>query len=257
MNHNDHKNYYEVLEIASSATHQDIHNAYKRAKNAYSGDSAALYSLMTQEECDHILNQIEEAYSILGVPEKRRQYDTARGLNQTHTPEGFQEKLFSQKDYTPQRSLSDLIHDSKDIEQDRYIEQEALREEFKYQDSSTPKTQARVTKVQAYKKFHLDYEVNQKFEQEIENTTKFTGELLGRVREYKKVSIERMAEMTKVSKTYIKAIEASDYDKLPAEVYARGFVYQYAKCLRLNPDLVATSYIALMRDAKQTLKNAQ
>ena len=66
-----------------------------------------------------------------------------------------------------------------------------------------------------------------------------------------------MAEMTKVSKTYIKAIEASDYDKLPAEVYARGFVYQYAKCLRLNPDLVATSYIALMRDAKQTLKNAQ
>ena len=54
-----------------------------RAKNAYSGESIALYSLMTQDECDDILNSIEEAYTILSIPEKRREYDRVRGIHGT------------------------------------------------------------------------------------------------------------------------------------------------------------------------------
>lgn len=250
MNFEDRKNYYEVLEISTSSTHQDIHNAYKRARNAYSGDSAALYSLMTQDECDRILDQIEEAYTILGTPEKRREYDSVRGLNQTHTPEGYNEKISSTPDYKPQNSIAELLQRTKDPEQERYNEQRALREEFTYQEGNSRKTEANVSKVHAYKKFHLDYDINNDFEQEIENTTEFTGDLLRRIREYKNVTVERMAEMTKVSKTYIRNIEASEFDKLPAEVYSRGFVYQYAKCLKLNPNMVASSYIKQMRDAK-------
>ena len=56
--------------------------------------------------------------------------------------------------------------------------------------------------------------------------------------------------MTKISKTYIKNIEADDFSKLPADVYTRGFVYQYAKCLKLNPDVVAKSYIYNLRQLK-------
>ena len=78
----------------------------------------------------------------------------------------------------------------------------------------------------------------------------YTGEFLHRVREYKKVTVERMAEMTKISKTYIRNIEGDEFSKLPADVYTRGFVYQYAKCLKLNPDLVATSYIQHLRELK-------
>ena len=256
MNFEDRKNYYEVLEVAISSTHQDIMNAYQRARNAYCGDSAALYSLMTQDECDKILDQIEEAYSILGVPEKRREYDNVRGLNQSHTPEGFTEKIASKPDYKPQSSLSDLLHKSKDPEHEKFVEQKAQREEFTYKENATPKSQNNVSKVHAYKKFSLDFESNTAFDQEIDNTTDFTGEFLRRVREYKNVTIERMAEMTRVSKTYIRNIEAGEYEKLPAEVYSRGFVYQYAKCLKLNPDLVATSYIKGMRETKNLLNNA-
>ena len=252
MNFEDRKNYYEVLEIAVSSTHQNILNAYKRAKNAYSGDSSALYSLMTQDECDRVLEQIEEAYSILGAPEKRRQYDDARGFNQDRTPEGFNEAITKREDYRPQNSLSQLLQKSQDPEHEKYVEQTALREEFTYKDEHSQKADTNVSHVHAYKKFGLDYIPNPEFDQEIENMTEFNGEILGRIREYKKVTIERMAEMTKVSKSYIRNIEASEYDKLPAEVYSRGFVYQYAKCLRLNPDLVATSYIKQMREAKST-----
>ena len=52
-----------------------------------------------------------------------------------------------------------------------------------------------------------------------------------------------MSDMIKVSKTYIRHIEQEQQERLPAMAYVRGFVYQYAKCLKLTPDLVATSYI--------------
>ena len=52
-----------------------------------------------------------------------------------------------------------------------------------------------------------------------------------------------MSEMTRISKTNIKNIESENTEPLPAMVYVRGFVYQYAKCLKLNPELVASSYI--------------
>ena len=75
------KNYYDVLEIETNATPGQIETAYIRARNAYSGDSVALYSLMTKNECDAILSLIEEAYSVIGFPEKRREYDRLRGFN--------------------------------------------------------------------------------------------------------------------------------------------------------------------------------
>ena len=93
------------------------------------------------------------------------------------------------------------------------------------------------------KKFSLSYEKNPQFEQEIEKTTEFSGAFLKKIREYRQVDISRMSDMTKVSKTYIGCLEKEDLKNLPALVYVRGFVYQYAKCLKLNPDLVATSYL--------------
>ncbi len=251
MNSNEKKNYYEVLEIQPHVTHQEIQNAYNRARNAYSGDSAALYSLMSQDTCDQILEQIEEAYLILGAPEKRREYDKARGLNQSHTPEGFEEEMSQRPDYKPSQSISDLLSDSQSRQQQELVKQNAMKEEFTYQQEHSQRNEVTVSKVQAVKRFGLSFESDTNFEQEIENCTQYSGEFLKKIRDYKKVTIERMAEMTRISKTYIRNIESDDFTKLPADVYTRGFVYQYAKCLKLNPDLVANSYINHLK----TLKN--
>ena len=85
----DLKNYYEVLEIPSTAKTEEIYHSYQRAKMAYSNDSVALYSLMSHEECRNILDLVEEAYSILSDPNKRRRYDEARGINKELTPQGY------------------------------------------------------------------------------------------------------------------------------------------------------------------------
>ena len=249
MNHFDKKNYYEVLEVETNSTLQDIHSAYLRSKNAYSNDSAALYSLMSPDECSKILDQVEEAYSILGVAEKRREYDRVRDLNQEHTPEGFTEELMSRPAYKPQNSLAETFSEPQHSHEEA-VQTNALKQEFQYQQEHSVRNEASSSKIQAVKKFGLSYEHDNDFELEIENKTDYNGEFLNKIREYKQVTIERMAEMTKISKTYIRNIEADEFSKLPADVYTRGFVYQYAKCLKLNPDLVATSYIQHVRQLK-------
>lgn len=249
MTNFDSKNYYETLEVSQNASLQEIHDAYNRARNAYSTDSVALYSLMTQDECERILEQIEEAYSVLGIAEKRREYDRIRGFNQEHTPDGFNEKVKNIPEYKPRSSLNAMLTETSNMQHSQD------KEEFQYNQMSTSRSEMHISKVAAFKKFGLEYEVNNDFEQEIENATEFDGEFLKKIREYKNVTIERMADMTRISKTYIRNIEDNDFQKLPAEVYTRGFVYQYAKCLKLNPELVATSFLHHLQVLKNHAKN--
>ncbi|WP_127716636.1 RodZ family helix-turn-helix domain-containing protein [Halobacteriovorax sp. HLS] len=221
------KNYYDVLEISNQANQEDIQQGYIRAKNAYSQDSLALYSIMTKDECDQILNLIEEAYSIISDPMKRQQYDEARGLN----------KDFNY--YTPNTStVLNQRSDSADSKLDKAL------------GTSEKPSGESMTKIVATKKYSLAYEENPEMEEKISQATEFTGEFLREIREYKKVDIIRMAEMTKVSKTYLKYIEDEAINKLPALVYVRGFVFQYAKCLKLNPDIIATSYLNRIKELK-------
>jgi len=198
----DEKNYYEVLEVPADADANQIYQAYLRQKQTYAQDNIAIYSLLSKDECDRFLNLVEEAFEIIGDPEKRQKYDYARGLNQD-----LEKGIYGNK--KPERS---------------------------------PVPERQISKLVARKKFELEFSVDEDLEKEIECTTDFTGEFLKRIREYKKVDIPRLAEMTKISKTYINNIEEENYLGLPAPVYVRGFVYQYAKCLKLNPDLVASSY---------------
>ena len=224
------KNYYEVLEIEINATPNQIENAYVRARNAYSGDSVALYSLMTKDECLAILSQIEEAYSVLGFPEKRREYDRLRGYNQngmasptTNSSEGVQ----------PLSAVADRKHDS-----------------MQYENFGSNLIEAKVSKITAQKKFGLEFQDNAEMERKIQECHEFTGTFLKEIREYKNVTIERMAEMTRVAKSHITAIENEDVSKLPADVYTRGYVYQYAKVLKLDPDRVASSYLIHFKKIK-------
>ncbi len=206
------KNYYDILDVEMSASPNQIEQAYLRARNAYSSDSVALYSLMTKEECEAILNQVEEAYSVLGFPEKRKEYDRVRGFNKNDQ---------SSSENSEVRIVPDV----------------------QYEDYSSILMEAKVSKISAQKKFALEFEEDSEMNRKIRECSEFTGAFLREIREYKNVSIERMAEMTRISKTLINAIETEDLPKLPAEVYVRGYVYQFAKVLKLNPELVAASFI--------------
>lgn len=223
LNQQNEKNYYDILEVSINASQDEIKESYLRAKNAYSQDSLALYSLMSKEECENILKKLDEAYSIISDPNKRIAYDQARGIKKDLS--NPLEATLNHKPMATRHSPAPNIN-------------------------APPQN---IAKIVATNKFNLDYKKSPEFEQEIEQTNEFSGELLKKIREYKNVDIIRMAEMTKVSKTYLSKIEDEEFDNLPALVYVRGFVYQYAKCLKLNPDLVATSYLYRVKKNKGKL----
>ena len=93
----------------------------------------------------------------------------------------------------------------------------------------------------------FDHVINPNFESSLANVQDWTGEWIRKVREYKGVSIERLSEITKVSGYYLKAIESTDLDQLPAPVFVRGYVIQVSKVLGLPENKVADSYMKLFR----------
>lgn len=62
------------------------------------------------------------------------------------------------------------------------------------------------------------------------------GEFLRRERELRHISLDDVAERTKISRRYLEAIEESRYDRLPGETFVRGFIRSYAKSVGLDPD---------------------
>jgi len=62
------------------------------------------------------------------------------------------------------------------------------------------------------------------------------GEFLRRERELRHISLDNVAERTKISRRYLEAIEEERYDRLPGETFARGFIRSYAQSIGLDPE---------------------
>ncbi len=90
--------------------------------------------------------------------------------------------------------------------------------------------------------------LQQELAREIHAETEFTGRLLQRVRESQGVEIEEIVQRTKIASSHLRAIEAEDFEKLPAQVYTRGFVQQLAKLLGLDATQVTRTYLRRMRN---------
>lgn len=71
----EHQNHYEALEVATSATPEEIERAYRLVRSAYADDSLALYSIFDESDASAVRERIEHAYHVLSDPESRRQYD--------------------------------------------------------------------------------------------------------------------------------------------------------------------------------------
>jgi len=61
------------------------------------------------------------------------------------------------------------------------------------------------------------------------------GETLRRARLSKNVTFEDAERVTRIRREYLEALEREDFNKLPAPVYARGFLRSYAGYLGLDP----------------------
>lgn len=76
------------------------------------------------------------------------------------------------------------------------------------------------------------------------------GTWLRRQRELREISLREIADVTKISIRYLEALERDRFEILPAPVFARGFLREYARYVGLDPDEVVNSYISVQKPAE-------
>ena len=73
----------------------------------------------------------------------------------------------------------------------------------------------------------------------------YDGPALRRVRIRHGIELDEISARTKINESHLAAIEQNRYEHLPDSVYLRGFLREFAKCLKLDPRAVTESYMAL------------
>ncbi|MGE3974029.1 MAG: helix-turn-helix domain-containing protein [Bdellovibrionales bacterium] len=213
------QNFYEVLEVAPDAPHEEIHQAFLRAKQTYSSDSPALYSIFTQEEAEELLRIVEDAYAVLGNPLKRRQYDDKLRATQPAA-----QTLDSNNNHAPSQNQKKGTDEKKNPGvQDPNIDRTAFGH----------------------------YTINPAMEDEIKNQQVFDGTFLQKVRLYKNVDLDQLSKASRVGRNYLVAIEENDFHSLPASVFVRGFVAQIARQLNLNEKQVVGSFMKFFKQSRE------
>ena len=80
----------------------------------------------------------------------------------------------------------------------------------------------------------------------------FCGALLRSLRCRVEAGLDEVAAITKVQPRYLQALEEDDFDSLPAPVYVRGFIGEYARALGLDGRQVADSYMQHYRASSRS-----
>jgi flagellar biosynthesis protein FlhG len=85
-------------------------------------------------------------------------------------------------------------------------------------------------------------------QREIGPETEFSGGLLRKVRESMGLELADISATTKIARAHLQALEEERFDDLPAMVYTRGFLVEFAKQLRLDPSQVQKTYLRRLRE---------
>ncbi|NLU44275.1 MAG: helix-turn-helix domain-containing protein, partial [Acholeplasmataceae bacterium] len=82
------------------------------------------------------------------------------------------------------------------------------------------------------------------------------GDFLRDVRKRKGLSIDEIAEGTGIRAQYIDALENGDYEKIPGDVFIKGFIRNYGNFLNLDGNALVEQYKnhTLLKD--ETIKAA-
>ena len=201
------QNFYELLGVEFDASPFEINRAYKENYQLYDEDSLVSYSLFSGEEREQILARLDEAYSTLIDEEKRSRYDQSLvecGI--------LKEGMESQDDPRPIRLMSESKHSTINTVL-------TIRDELKAAVSSNPVVQ------------------------EILTHDVLWGKDLKRIRDELGVSLETIAEMTKVRIIFLRAIEDDEFEKAPSRMFLKSFLKAYAQSLGLDADFVASRYL--------------
>ncbi len=182
--------FYSVLNVASTASDQEIKEAYFKLKNTFASNNQALYSLVDDSYLAQTVQEIELAYKALSETKNRNHFE--------QEPAGQDQILEATS-----RGLSNF--------------DEIVRE-------SAPRNRATLLLQTGTAK---DPQIQAMAKKMIAEAGKVDGSLFKALRELFKVQKSDIQDHVKISLTYIDYIEENRFDFLPQPIYVKGFVNSY------------------------------
>lgn len=79
-------------------------------------------------------------------------------------------------------------------------------------------------------------------EKQVQTTENKLGETLREAREAKGLTINQVADATRISKTFLQAVENNDYKKIPGEVFVKGVLRAYGNYLGMDGAKMVEQY---------------
>lgn len=83
------------------------------------------------------------------------------------------------------------------------------------------------------------------------------GDRLQREREMRGITLEEIAEATKIGTRSLRALEQQDFDKLPGGIFNKGFVRAYARYLGLDEEQAVADYLEALNEAQAAGKTTR
>lgn len=77
------------------------------------------------------------------------------------------------------------------------------------------------------------------------------GERMQREREMRGISLEEIAESTKIGARMLRALEEEDFEKLPGGIFNKGFVRAYSKYLGLDEEQAVADFMAAITEKQR------
>jgi len=202
--------HYELLEVAPTASFEDIRRANRRVRDVYGAESIAISGLFDPASLEAVHRRLDLAYTTLMDAAKRKEYDS---------------ELFPDGVPLPVSHPVSAPHEVQP------------RPAAKVDEPATIAARPPMP--------------------ELSPLTEFTGPLLRQIREAIGVELREIAERSKIGMAYLQALEGEVFGKLPAAVYVRGFLAEYARALGLDAERVKTTYLARFRAARPSLDDDQ
>jgi DnaJ-class molecular chaperone len=195
----DQLNYYEMLDIKPDAVPYEIRHAYNAAQQLYQSGSLVSYSFFSDGERRAILSLVEKAYQTLINDQSRKDYDD--DLIRSGELEAREE---SAPDVRKPVSVFHISHGP--AVRTVFISSDALKNKI---------SQSQI--------------IN-----DILARSELSGEDLKQIRTELGLTIEQIAEETKIRVNNIHSIEEGQAEQMPPAVFLKGFVKSYLKCLGLE-----------------------
>lgn len=225
--------YYQILDVAHSATRLEIREAYIRLKNTYASTSQALYSLFSEEDARANLKSLEEAYRVLDDDVLRREYDARLFNFNTHNPEQTHASTPMGNGVFEHGSCS--VFDSGSEAPSGSPANENMAWTGLVSNDLNGGANTSVTpRGKRFAKYAGKEKVQEEMVSVLNDRQQSNGEVLVKLREIAGVSHEGVQETTKISLQYIICLENDDFQSLPAFVYVKGFLKSYLEFLGIE-----------------------